>query len=80
MKYLINTVDTYVVENVAEVEQLHEILKNDSRFTLTSFSYKTKVLKIKGEEPAEYQLVTVKKVFNEEKNPESEVIVDYEVL
>lgn len=80
MKYLINTVDTYVVETVAEVEQLHQELKDDTRFTLTSFSYKTKQIKVKGEEPIDYQLVTVKKVFNEEKNPDTEIIVDYEVV
>ena len=43
MKYLINETDTYVVDTVAEVEQLHEELKNNSYFTLASFSYKTKI-------------------------------------
>jgi len=42
MKYLINSVDTYRVNTVGEVEQLHEILKNDTTFELVSFSYKTK--------------------------------------
>ena len=42
MKYLINSVDTYRVDTVAEVEQLHEVLKNDTTFELVSFSYKTK--------------------------------------
>lgn len=80
MKYLIKTVDTYVVETVPEVEQLHQELKDDNRFTLTSFSYKTKQIKVKGEEPVDYQLVSATKVFNEEKNPDSEIIIDYEVI
>jgi hypothetical protein len=42
MKYLINTVDTYRVGTVAEVEQLHQELKEDPNFELVSFSYKTK--------------------------------------
>lgn len=79
MKYLINETDTYVVDTVAEVEQLHEELKNNSYFTLASFSYKTKQIKAKGEVLGEYQVVTVKKLFNEEKNPDTEVNIMYEV-
>lgn len=79
MKYLISTVDTYVVATVADVEQLHDELINDSRFTLAAFSYKTKVIKQKGEIIDEYQLVTVKKLFNEEKNPVTTIEIDYKV-
>ena len=42
MGFLINTTDVYRVDTVEEVEALHEELTKDSRFTLTSFSYKTK--------------------------------------
>jgi len=79
MKFLINTVDTYRVETVAEVERLHEELKNDSHFTLASFSYKTKVVKSRGEIIDEYQLVTAKKLFNEEKEPDTNIDITYEV-
>lgn len=76
MKYLISTTDVYRVETVEDVERLHEELKNDGNFTLVSFSYKTKYIK-KTEE--EYQLVTAKKSFNEEKEPERTIEISYEV-
>ena len=79
MGFLINTTDVYRVDTVEEVEALHEELTNDSRFTLTSFSYKTKYIKEKGDIIEEYQLVTAKKVFNNEKEPDNEVIIDYRV-
>lgn len=79
MKYLINSVDTYRVATVADVEALHEELKNDSHFTLAAFSYKTKTIKSKGDIIDEYQLVTVKKIFNEEKEPDSFIEINYEV-
>lgn len=79
MKYLINTVDTYRVSTVSEVERLHEELKNDSSFELVSFSYKTKQIKSKGEVIDEYQLVQAKKAFTDEKNPTEEINVYYEV-
>ncbi len=79
MKYLINSVDTYRVATVADVEALHEELKNDSHFTLAAFSYKTKTIKSKGDIIDEYQLVTVKKLFNEEKEPDSFIEINYEV-
>ena len=79
MAYLINSVDTYRVNTVEEVEQLHEELKSDNRFTLASFSYKTKTVKQKGEIIDEYQLVSVKKIFNDEKDPMTFIEIQYEV-
>jgi hypothetical protein len=79
MKYLINAVETYRVDTVEEAEQLHETLKNDSHFSLTAFGYKTKVKKEKGDIVEEWQLVTVKKEFNDEKEPVSSVHLNYEV-
>lgn len=80
MKYVINTIETYRVGSVEEVERLHEEMKNDSRFTLSNFSYKYKCQKQKGEIIDEWHLVTVKKEFNTEKNPCSEVQINYEVM
>ena len=78
-KYLINDVTTYRVGTVAEVEALHEALLNNSSFELTAFSYTTKQIKVKGEVVEEYQLVKAKKVFNNEKEPISDVDIKYEV-
>lgn len=77
--YLINSVDTYRVGTVEEVEKLHEDLKADSHFTLASFSYTTKFIKEKGVIVDEYQLVKVKKIFNEEKEPNTLIEMNYEV-
>ena len=77
MKYLISATEVYRVKTVEDVEKLHEDLKQDTHFTLASFSYKTKYLKQKGEIVDEWQLVTAKKVFNDEKEPYSEIEVDY---
>lgn len=79
MKHLINSVDTYRVGTVAEVEQLHAELKDDPNFELVSFNYKTKQIKQKGEVIEEYCLVQAKKVFADEKYPEAQVSIIYEV-
>ena len=79
MEYLISSVDTYRVTTVEDVERLHEELKNDTHFTLASFSYKTKQIKQKGEVIDEYQLVAAKKIFNNEKEPDAFIKIGYEV-
>lgn len=78
-KYLINDVTTYRVGTVDEVEKLHDELLADDSFELTSFSYTTKQIKVKGEVMEEYQVVKAKKVFNAEKDPITNVDVKYEV-
>ena len=79
VKYLLTETDTYRVETVEDVEHLHEELKNSPRFQLVAFSYKTKYIKAKGEIIEEYQVVKAKLQFNEEKEPEQEVVPNYEV-
>lgn len=78
-KYLLTSTDTYRVETVKDVEALHEELKNNPRFQLVSFSYKTKYIKEKGEVIGEYQVVSAKKVFNDEKEPNTTININYEV-
>ena len=77
IKYLITCTNTYRVHTVADVEALHEELKNDSRFELTSFSYTTKDIKEKREVIDQYQLVKAKLVFTNEKEPEERYEVEY---
>ena len=79
MRYLLNVTEKYRVETVAEVEALHDEFMKDGRYTLNSFGYVTKYIKEKGEIIGEYQVVTAKKTFNEEKEPGVDVYVDYEV-
>jgi hypothetical protein len=77
MTHLIACNNTYRVHTVDEVEQLHEVLKNDSKFELMSFSYTTKYIKQKGEIIDEYQIVKAKLVFADEKYPETRFEVEY---
>ena len=79
MRYLLSCTDIYRVDTVAEVEALHEELSTDVNFTLAAFSYKTKPIKEKGEVVGEYQVVTAKKVFNAEKEPDNYITIHYEV-
>ena len=77
--YLLSCTDVYRVPTVADVEALHEELSSDVNFQLTAFSYKTKYVKVKGEIVDEYQVVTAKKVFDDEKDPVRNVKIHYEV-
>lgn len=77
--YLLSCTDVYRVPTVADVEALHEELSSDVNFQLTAFSYKTKYVKQKGEIIDEYQVVTAKKVFDDEKDPVRNVKIHYEV-
>ena len=77
VKYLISAVNTVRVHTVADVENLHEELKNDSRFDLVEFSYKTKDIKVKREVVDQYQLVKYKLVFTDEKEPECQMEAEY---
>ena len=75
--YLVKTTDVYRVDSVGEVEQFHKDLKGDPHFELESFAYQQKQVKQKGEIVDEYCLVTVKKKFNDPKEPASDVSIAY---
>ena len=77
MKYLLSCTNTWRVHTVAEVEKLHEELKNDNRFELTQFSYTTKDIKEKREVVDQYQVVKAKLVFTSEKELEMTYEVDF---
>ena len=76
-KYILSCTNTYSVNTVEDVEELHEELKHDPRFELTQFSYTTKDIKEKREVIDQYQLVKAKLVFTNEKEPEVRYEVDY---
>lgn len=79
MRYLLTTTEKYRVGTVEEAEALHEEFLKDGRYILNSFGYTTKYIKEKGQIVEEYQVVTVKKTFNEEKEPGVDVSINYEV-
>lgn len=72
-KYLITTTEVYRVPTVEDVKALHEEFKTNAIYALVSFSYKTKYDK---KTDKEYQVVTVKKSFQSEK----EVYYNYDVI
>lgn len=78
MEYLLNTVVTYRVHTVEEAEAMHERFKNDGRFELVQFSYTTKDIKEKGEVVDQYQVVKMKLIFTNEKDPEATYQLDFE--
>lgn len=79
MRYLLNVVNTYRVPTVEDALALRDELQEMSGSELISFQYTTKYIKAKGEIIEEYQVVKAKLQFNEEKEPEQEVIPNYEV-
>lgn len=80
MKYLIYTTEVYRVDNMEAVEALRAEVEADGRYAVNSFSYKAKSKKEKGEVVEEWYQVSVKKIFNDEKDPYSDVNVHYEVV
>lgn len=79
MNYVISVVETIRVPRVEEVEKLHTSLKNDNRFTLKKFEYQHKEVKAKGEIIDEYELVKATLIFNNEKEPDSYVDIDFNI-
>lgn len=49
IKYLVKSVHTWRVPTVEDVETLHQELLDDGRFQVTTYGYKTKQIKAKGE-------------------------------
>lgn len=78
-KYLCQVVETIRVSTVNEVEQLHQQLKEDSRFELKKFEYAHKDIKQKKEIVESYELVKATLVFNDEKDPTCFVNVNFDV-
>ena len=78
MKYLTKIVETYRVATETEAAQIIEEAKRDNRFALVKYESVHKERKAKGEVVDEWERVTLHKVFNDEKEPDSYVKVDYE--
>ncbi len=77
MKYLITCTNTYRLNTVEEVKELHQELKDNPNFELVAFSYTTKYIKSKGEIVDEYQVAKAKLTFTPEKEPEARFEVEY---
>jgi len=79
MKFLINTTEVYRVETENEVEQIINEAKHSNMFVLVRYNCQKKEIKVKGEVIDEYYRVTLVKNFNNEKEPEAHIAVNYEV-
>jgi hypothetical protein len=77
MNYLLNVTNVYRVPTVEDALKLREELQKTSCGELTSFSYTTKYIKVKGEVVEEYQLVKAKIEFTPEKEPEVQIYASY---
>lgn len=80
MKYLISTKEVYRVDTENLVENLVNEAKNDNRFVLIKYNVEKREQKMKGVVVDEWFRVTLEKKFTDEKEPESEVRIDYEVM
>ena len=78
-KYLVSTVETYRVDTEAEATRAIEEAKNDDAYVLGKYTNEHKERKSKGEIVDEYWKLTLTKIFNDIKIPESNIVVNYEV-
>lgn len=79
MRYLTQVQETYRLPNEKEVEKFLNELKADNRFIVKKYSSVKKERKQKGEIIDEWIQFTVVKLFNDEKEPNTEVTIDYNV-
>ena len=77
MKYLISTTEIYRADSEAEAVQLIEDAKQDNHFILAKYTSQFKERKQKGEVVDSWYQVSLKKVFNYEKEPEFSCKVTY---
>lgn len=77
MRYLLETTENYRVNNEEEAKQLIEEAKAGSNYTLKKYSSQYKERKAKGEVIDAWYRVTLVKVFNDEKEPDSQIEVSY---
>jgi len=75
-KYLVSTIETYRIDTEAEATRVIEEAKKDSSYELAQYISKRRDIK-KTEET--YWELSLKKIFNNIKDPISIVEVNYEV-
>lgn len=78
-KYLISTVETYRVDTEIEATKVIEDAKKDGSYILGKYTSEHKERKSKGEVIEEFWKVALTKNFNDIKEPDSVVEINYEV-
>lgn len=77
MKYLISTTETYRVSSEEEATSLINDAKNETNYILSKYSTQYKEKKSKGEVSDYYWKVILVKEFNQEKEPERDIEIEY---
>lgn len=78
MRYLTKVVETYRLPNEAAVETFLKELKADPHFEVSKYSSTKKERKEKKEIVDEWIHFEVTKLFNDEREPDSEITISYE--
>lgn len=76
-RYLIKVTEQYRCDTESEARELIEEAKASSQYTVIKSSSEIKTLKQKGEVIDEWRRVLITKEFNEEKDPSSDIQVEY---
>lgn len=79
MYYTLKTTNVYRVPTVEDALRLRKRLERECIGELTSFSYKTKYIKSKGEIVEEYQVVTATITVDDEKDPVGVEVIRMEI-
>jgi len=79
MKYLVSVVETYRIDTEAEAATAINEAKKDNTYILSKYTSEHKEVKAKGEVVDEYYKVTLTKLFNNIKEPDTNIEVVYEV-
>lgn len=78
-RYLTTVTEVYRVDSDIEATTMIENAKSANEYTLVKYNCENKERKQKGEIIDSWIKVTLVKAFNEEKDPEVDVVVHYEV-
>lgn len=78
-KYLVSATEVYRVDNEESAAALIDEAKAETKYILAKYSSVKKEKKAKGEIIDEWYQVTLVKKFNDEKDPISNIDVNYEV-
>lgn len=78
-KYLVSTIETYRVDTEAEATKAIEEAKSDNAYVLGKYTSEHKTRKAKGEIIDEYWKLSLTKLFNDIKEADTPVTINYEV-
>jgi hypothetical protein len=77
MKYLIEVTEIYRVDSENEVENLVNEAKQSNMYTLSKYNCVSREQKAKGEVIDSWYKVSLTKKFTEEKDPNTQVNIEY---